>query len=530
MAGSATNTTVSKTCFVCSRDVSQIKRVRDDEGNYFCQACYDRLQSGETVEDILGDRCEACGYGLGTDAAQVDGHALCAKCAADERSRRQPATPAAEAVPVPDRPLVLHGLRQQTICPHCWHRFGPESALWISQHAELLGDPVVGPDAHARFLPSRFSPEGDAIDARGMRCHACACPRCHLPIPRPLFETEPLFTSIIGGPSSGKSYFLTSMTWQLRQQLPSMFGLNFSDVDAVANFMLNQNEERLFLQPDPSLLVNIEKTQTEGGLYDTIQLGQQTMSLPRPFMFNLQPLPGHPRNSSDGSTGRVLCMYDNAGEHFQPGRDTVAAPVTQHLAMAKVMIFLYDPTQDVRFRAKCTGVTNDPQMESLARVQRQETILNEAANRSRRLAGISERRKLQQPLLVVVPKLDAWRNLLDAPIETEPFIANAVENRWHAVDLDRVEEVSARLRVVLQHLTPEFVAVAESISDFVLYIPVSSLGHPPQRYPDRDGLGIRPADIKPIWVTVPFLYMFARWSSGLIFGARRRNHNHSPGS
>ncbi len=35
--------------------------------------------------------------------------------------------------------------------------------------------------------------------------------------PAPMMEMEPLFLSILGAPASGKSYFLTAMTWQLRR-------------------------------------------------------------------------------------------------------------------------------------------------------------------------------------------------------------------------------------------------------------------------------------------------------------------------
>ncbi len=38
-----------------------------------------------------------------------------------------------------------------------------------------------------------------------------------------MLEMEPLFVSILGAPASGKSYFLTAMTWQLRRTLPTPF-------------------------------------------------------------------------------------------------------------------------------------------------------------------------------------------------------------------------------------------------------------------------------------------------------------------
>src|SRR3954453_3880620 len=107
-------------------------------------------------------------------------------------------------------------LLSQVTCPHCWESFPPEQILWISEHVELLDDPLLGPERQQRFSPSRFTLEGDAIDARGLTARSLACPRCHLPIPRSMMEIEPLFLSILGAPASGKSYLLTAMTWQLR--------------------------------------------------------------------------------------------------------------------------------------------------------------------------------------------------------------------------------------------------------------------------------------------------------------------------
>src|SRR5690606_28748351 len=101
------------------------------------------------------------------------------------------------------------------VCPHCWHHFDLDQMLAIARHQELTGDPVLGPEAPQRFLPSRFTPQGDAVDARGLSCPDMACPRCHLVIPRSLTTKQGLFLSIIGAPASGKSYLLTTMTWEL---------------------------------------------------------------------------------------------------------------------------------------------------------------------------------------------------------------------------------------------------------------------------------------------------------------------------
>ena len=219
---------------------------------------------------------------------------------------------------------------------------------------------------------------------------------CHLAVPRALFETEPLFLSILGAPACGKSYFLSSMTWQLRKVLPKNFALAFGDADPLSNNRLHGYEEMQFLNPDQDALVAIEKTETQGDLYDTVLFADQAVSYPRPFLFTVQPLESHPNYQK---FSRILCLYDNAGESFLPGEDTATNPHTRHLALSRALLFLFDPTQDPRFRNACAGKSSDPQMQGrtqrLARERavRQETILFEAATRVRRYTGLCAERK-----------------------------------------------------------------------------------------------------------------------------------------
>jgi hypothetical protein len=401
-------------------------------------------------------------------------------------------------------------------CPHCWTRFAVADTLWVSQHAELLGDPVLGTDAASRFLPSRFSPTGDALDARGMACHTLACPACHLPLPRPCLEIDPLFVSIIGVPASGKSYFLTAMTWELRRTLASQFAVTFSDADTVTNRTLNEYEELLFLPGDVDRFVAIRKTEVHGtALYDQIRQGQQIVSLPRPFLFSFRPTANHPNAGLSAKVSRLLCLYDNAGEAFEPGEDTSASPVTQHLAQSRVLMFLYDPTQDARFRAKCRAVSSDPQLEGRSR--RQETILLETAARVRRYSGLSAQQKHAKPMIVIVPKADVWGALIGLDLDREPVVPKAVGRGTMAgVDVGRVEQTSSAVRSLLLETAPEFVTAVEDFCEHVVYVPVSALGRGPERQDGQDGLFVRAGEIKPKWVTVPLLYALAKWTTGLI--------------
>lgn len=420
------------------------------------------------------------------------------------------------AAPIGNPPRANHPLLAKVVCPHCWHRFNLESILWVSQHAELLGDPVLGPDAASRFLPSRFTVEGDAIDARGMRSQTLACPTCHLTIPRAWIETPPLFLSIVGVPASGKSYFLTALTWELRRLLPDRFALMFSDTDTATNRILNEYEELLFLQHDPESLIAIRKTEVQGiALYDQIRLGQQLVSLPRPFMFSFRPSANHPNSSSSDKVSRVLCLYDNAGESYDPGEDSSSSPVTQHLSKSRALLFLYDPTQDARLRVRCREVSADPQLEGRSR--RQETVLIETTSRIRRYLGLSSHAKHDLPVIVIVPKADVWGSLASLDLDSEPVVAGgAAHGKLSGVDIDRIERTSMQVRALLAQFAPEFVTAVEDFSKHVVYIPVSALGTSPQVREDRQGLFVRAGDIRPKWVTVPMLYVFAKWGAGLI--------------
>ena len=429
---------------------------------------------------------------------------------------------APEAFVLPPKRGTLKILAKVT-CPHCWHSLSPEDVLWVSQHADLTGDPVLGSDAASRFLPSRFTVEGRAIDARDMPCESVACPRCHLTLPRDLLTSDTTFMSIIGVPASGKSYFLASMTWELRRVLPGKLGLRFSDADPTANILLNQAEEMLFLQDDCNVPVKLEKTQTEGGgLYDTIRLGQQFISLPHPLLFSLKPSSNHLQGAAPEQVSRVLCLYDNAGEHFQPGQyDSASSPVTQHMARSKVLMFLYDPLKDTRFRALCRSRgSTDPQLDASVRAYRQETILNEAANRVRKYTGLPASKKHDRPLIVIVPKSDVWGPLIDLDLSHEPLVPPAKGDGPWSVDVRAIEAISGRVRAMLREHAPEFVEAAEDFCQTIVYVPVSALGCGPEKSEQAGGFYVRPRDITPRWVTVPMLYILAKWSNELIAIAR----------
>lgn len=389
------------------------------------------------------------------------------------------------------------------MCPNCWHRFRPVDVKFVARHQDLVGDAVLGPEEAIRFRPSRFAINGSAIDPGGAECRTIVCPRCHLPLARSILESERLSISIVGAPAAGKSFLLAAMTWELRQLMPRL-GWVFTDAMPEGNEVLNANERTLFLAEDPDTPVMLEKTQTDGGaLYRFATIKGERVMLPTPFQFHLSALK---RTNKSGS--HVLVLYDNAGEHFLPGREESRAPVTEHLAKANVIVFMLDPTQDPRLRSRLDS--DDPQLRS-ARVLdgsgliRQETILSEAIARTRSLAGVPSYAKHGRPLIIALAKSDLWTSLLGEPIPDNPLIETS--DGGLAVDGDLIREVSARCRALLSTVCPEIVALAEDFARSVLYVPTSATGCSPVVV-ERDGsnfLGMKPRDIRPRWASVPGL-------------------------
>ncbi|MGL6195762.1 MAG: hypothetical protein ACRC2T_13180, partial [Thermoguttaceae bacterium] len=255
-------------------------------------------------------------------------------------------------------------IKQHLNCPHCWHEFPTDQLLFISESPDLLGDAKLGDVQQLRFLPLRFDLAGAALDSHGFVCHKLACPNCHFQIPRSILHTSNFFISIVGAPASGKSYFLTSMIWQLRKVMTRYFCMNFTDADAVMNKRIRDYESMLYMGDDNNRIVNIEKTEVSGDIYNTTQIAGKATILAQPFTFVISPMPNYPLTQNTKQISQTVCVYDNSGESFLPGRDSASEPVTRHLAKSDAILFLFDPTQDQRFQRACKHPISDPQMNS----------------------------------------------------------------------------------------------------------------------------------------------------------------------
>ncbi len=388
------------------------------------------------------------------------------------------------------------------VCPYCWRRFAPEEVLFIATHPELLGDDVAGETEMLRFLPTRFTPAGHAIDRNGCVCTDTACPFCHMRLPTALTDHPPLFLSLVGAPGSGKSYYLTSSIWTLREVLPRFFGLRFIDVDAVTNQWLNDYEAKLFFQRDSSAMQAIVKTDLDADhVSKSITLDGVSMRVPLPSMFVLQSADAGTEDPTGEEVARTMVLYDNAGEHFNIGEDTIQQPGTKHLTCAEGIIFLFDPVADPRFLPlfKEDPFANEQHKE----VKRQDVILVEMISRIRKHLGLSSRKRYEKPLILAVSKADLIAHKIEFPTSPWKF---AHKQKSYLLDIEAIADASFSMRSLLMGRAPEIVRTVESFAELVLYLPVSALGHNPT--PPK--AGVRPCDIKPKWVETPWLYILNR--------------------
>ena len=370
--------------------------------------------------------------------------------------------------------------------------------MHVAVHDSLRGDPVLGEDAPQRFQATRFNDAGQALDAMGLPCLDVACPHCRRKFPPGFLDVPYHIISLVGDQSAGKSYYLSVMAKVFPASLYRHFGVTCQDADPTGNAPLNDMKSVLFSAQSPEQ-ARLAKTQLEGAMYERLPRHGRMVALPKPFVYSL-------RGNHGGDSACSLIFYDNAGEHFQPGRDVTEQPGALHVASAAGILFLFDPFNSPEFR-KCIGRTDDPQMEKPA-IDQQDVILSEMRSRIQKIRNLRSGEKIPTPLAVLVGKCDAWLHLLEGGPLVHPLANGALSS-------DAIHINSRRIREFLVSACPTVVANAEALSERVVFFAVSAFGHTPVKVAGNAYVP-DPARLAPVQVEVPPLWLLSQISPGLL--------------
>jgi hypothetical protein len=383
-------------------------------------------------------------------------------------------------------------------CPVCWLKFDLGEIMHLATHDSLRGDPVLGEDAPQRFLATRFNDRGQALDALGLPCTEIACPHCRRTLPPGFTEMPHHIISIVGDQSAGKSYYLSVLMKMLPISLYENFSVVFQDADPAGNALVNEMKQTLFGAHTPEG-ARLAKTQLEGGMYVRLPRYGRVVALPKPFVYSVA-------SSKDLAKRCALIFYDNAGEHFQPGRDSADSPGAQHVASSAGIVFLFDPFNSPDFRPEISDRA-DPQLEKPA-LDQQGVILSEMKVRIAKLLHLELMQPIDTPMAMLIGKCDAWIHLLRPELLREP-VTNG------CLDLEALAHNSMLVRELMKRISPQIVANAESISRNVLFFPVSSFGHAPVKLGPGDFVP-DPRQLKPFQVEVPILWLLSRIEPALV--------------
>lgn len=388
-------------------------------------------------------------------------------------------------------------------CPVCWLKFNAGDVMSIASHPDLMGDDILGRDSMKRFWAERFNARGQALDEMGLPCTDLACPHCRRKLPPHFLDMDAHIFSIIGAPSSGKSYYLASLVHEMSRTAGVKFNLTWRDADPSGNTMLNEVVNRLFSSDTPEE-ASLSKTDLEGALYEEFYRHGRMVKLPKPFIFDV---------SLNGSRKPPLSLvfYDNAGEHFEPGRNSEDSPGAQHVAVADGLFFLFDPTTSRPFK-KIIGNKEDPQLYQKGKLDQQEVIMAETITRISTVLNLRSGQRINKPLAVMVGKCDLWEEYLDTPLR--PIYCNG------GISQSVIQSNSDTIRRFLLNLHPALCTAAESLSTDVRYFAISQLGCSPKEFTDPvyggTKIGPDPNMLNPRYVCDPTYWVLSRLSSDFI--------------
>ena len=393
-------------------------------------------------------------------------------------------------------------------CPNCFWRFPAEQLLFISNTTTLVFDHRLRANVPLRFVPTRFTSDGDAIDPGGMPCRETACPHCHLKVPRLLTRRRTFSISTItlsrSGPRSSPFTAMANCFCKLDQSM----GLRLQDIDMDGNQILRYFEALKQPRHDTRGMPLEAPLEYYSGVYFHDHDGAATM-LSKPCLFHLDPLSNHPGYAYRNKIARVACLYSNYSEEFEEFINPLGMSTVRHITDACGLIFVFDPTQLVQIAALLRR-DSEPQWRSKDR-NRLEMVYGHVINKISQLRGLQSTERLNVPIVVAVTNFAKWRPLL-GPTELPSVYSDIDENSVRFLDTGVVQTISKACRGMLMQHAPEIIGMFESHcrAKDILYVPMS------EQTNELESTTMSWRTISPIWAEVPLLTLIAKMEPELL--------------
>ena len=323
-------------------------------------------------------------------------------------------------------------------------------------------------------------------------------------------EFKQYIYSIVGAPSSGKSYYLSVLIKQLKRFLFHKFEISFIDQDPEYNIQINEVIQTLF-SARSAVEGRIIKTDMRGGNYKSVNRNGKEVDLPKPSIFNIS-------QTNVENTDSSIVFYDNAGEHFLPSHSGAEEFQILHVAKASCLFFLYDPLVNIDIRHDLSNIESD-QLKRKSDLDQQPSILAQMNVKISRVLGKPTSEKLKTPLAILIGKCDIWHSLVPNWGKIADPIGN--KNVLHQTVIDSNSNI---IRDFMNEYAPDIVATAERISLDVRYFPFSSFGHKPKEYKFVDqkedievtDIAPDPSRIKPYMIEIPTVWALSKTIPDLI--------------
>ena len=418
------------------------------------------------------------------------------------------------------------------ICPHCWFEFLPEKAFFIAGHQELSSkrDSVLRNLAKLRLSPSEVKVDSKGVfrDSKGYHVPDRACPCCHLQIPLELLEKRPIFLSVAGLQSAGKTYFLTVMLHVLRLLLNTKFDISFDYSDSAELKTFTDLEDELF-NKGADTWAFLERT-NPAGVFNEVTLDGVKVELTKPILFLMKPTATFIENEiPKKEMVHTFALYDNAGELFKLGKDRDPTfRAIDHLGVADAIMFVFDPLQDEKTQLKLIKNGNkDPGLLELVKDKifaPQDKMLLSVITNAKKLRNLTHSEKIEIPLLVCVQKFDVWKSLLPSwAIIDDGSIEFSQSKGVFGLDYPELNRNSLLIRAFINDICPSFVTIAEDNFSSVRFFSVSAFGGSPEsaEVGGKPKLAVRSGYLQPFRVADPILWFMRNLK--LIRGATKEN-------